>query len=70
MVSAFAARRRDIARKIIATKAGYVLAPKGNRGALRAGVDLFVVEQRTSGFQDTIIARACQLALAGRREML
>jgi predicted transposase YbfD/YdcC len=49
--------QRDIAQKILDKKADYVLALKGNQGTLRADVDLFVAEQRASGFEDTTISR-------------
>ena len=34
-------------------KADYVLAVKGNQGALREDVELFVAEQKAAGFKDT-----------------
>jgi predicted transposase YbfD/YdcC len=50
--------QRDIAQAIIAKKADYVLALKGNQGSLREDVELFVAEQRTNGFTETTISRA------------
>jgi predicted transposase YbfD/YdcC len=44
--------QRDIAQQIIAKKADYVLALKGNQGTLRDDVELFVVEQKAAGFKD------------------
>lgn len=49
--------QRDIARAILAKKADYVLALKGNQGTLRADVELFVAEQKDRGFADTTISR-------------
>ena len=49
--------QRDIARTIIDKKADYVLALKGNQGALRDDVDVFVAEQKAKDFQDTTISR-------------
>jgi predicted transposase YbfD/YdcC len=49
--------QRDIAQKIIDKKADYVLALKGNQGTLREDVELFVAEQKASGFKDTKISR-------------
>jgi predicted transposase YbfD/YdcC len=49
--------QRDIAQKVIDQKADYVLALKGNQGALREDVDVFVAEQKATGFQDTEISR-------------
>src|SRR5215216_2497279 len=42
--------QRDIARTILDQKADYVLALKGNQGALREDVELFVAEQKSNGF--------------------
>src|SRR5438270_6284972 len=49
--------QRDIARQIIDQKADYVLALKGNQGSLREDVELFVAEQKATGFKDTTISR-------------
>src|SRR5438270_7960381 len=49
--------QRDIAQKIIATKADYVLALKGNQGSLREDIELFVAEQKATAFKDTKISR-------------
>jgi predicted transposase YbfD/YdcC len=45
--------QRDIAQTILDKKADYVLALKGNQGSLRADVEVFVTEQKASGFADT-----------------
>ena len=44
--------QRDIAKKIIAKKADYVLALKGNQGSLREDVEVFANEQKSNGFAD------------------
>jgi len=49
--------QRDIARHILAKKADYVLALKGNQGSLCADVELFAAEQRAVGFKDAKISR-------------
>lgn len=49
--------QRDIARKVIDKKADYILALKGNQGALREDVELFAAEQKTNGFKDTKVTR-------------
>jgi len=49
--------QRDIAKKIADKKADYVLALKGNQGALREDGDLFVAEQTANGFKDTTISQ-------------
>jgi len=49
--------QRDIARKIIEKKADYVLALKGNQGALRDDVELFAAEQKAHGFVDTEVSQ-------------
>lgn len=49
--------QRDIAEKIIAKKADYVLALKGNQGTLREDVELFAAEQKANGFKDTHVSR-------------
>jgi len=49
--------QRDIAEKIVAKKADYVLALKGNQGTLRQDVELFAAEQKANGFKDTEVSR-------------
>ncbi len=49
--------QRGIAQKVIDKKADYVLALKGNQGALREDVETFVAEQKATGFKDTTISR-------------
>src|SRR5215472_802999 len=49
--------QRDIAEKIVAKKADYVLALKGNQGTLRQDVELFAAEQKANGFKDTQVSR-------------
>ena len=49
--------QRSIARTILAKKADYVLALKGNQSALHADVALFVAEQKGRGFHDSKISR-------------
>ena len=48
--------QRDIAKKILAKKADYILALKGNQGTLREDVELFANEQKTTGFAGTAIS--------------
>lgn len=48
--------QRDIAAKIIAKKADYILALKGNQTTLHADVELFLNEQKTKAFADTTIS--------------
>ena len=48
--------QRHIARKIVDKKADYVLALKGNQGALRDDVELLATEQKSRGFADTTIS--------------
>jgi predicted transposase YbfD/YdcC len=50
--------QRAIAQKIVDKKADYILALKGNQGALRKDVELFVAEQNAKDFKDTTISRA------------
>jgi predicted transposase YbfD/YdcC len=45
--------QRDIAAKIIAKKADYILALKGNQGSLREDVEIFADEQKTRAFADS-----------------
>ena len=49
--------QRDIAQKVVAKKADYVLALKGNQGSLREDVELFVAEQKAADFKNTTISR-------------
>jgi predicted transposase YbfD/YdcC len=49
--------QRDIARRIIDSKADYVLALKGNQGTLREDVELFAAEQKANNFKDAAISR-------------
>jgi predicted transposase YbfD/YdcC len=49
--------QREIAEKIIAKKADYVLALKGNQGTLREDVELFAAEQKANGFKHTHVSR-------------
>ena len=49
--------QREIAQKIVAKKADYLLALKGNQGTLREDVELFVAEQQAAGFKDSKISR-------------
>ena len=49
--------QRDIAQTILDRKADYVLALKGNQGALRADVELFVAEQKSNGFKHATSSR-------------
>ena len=49
--------QREIAQAIVDKKADYILALKGNQGTLREDVALFVAEQKTNGFKDTIVSR-------------
>jgi predicted transposase YbfD/YdcC len=49
--------QREIASKIIAKKADYVLALKGNQGTLHEDVELFANEQKAKDFQDTMVSQ-------------
>jgi len=49
--------QRGIAQQIVDQKADYVLALKGNQGSLREDVEVFVAEQKATGFTDTKISR-------------
>ncbi|MGH7104382.1 MAG: ISAs1 family transposase [Acetobacteraceae bacterium] len=49
--------QREIAQKVMDKKADYLLALKGNQGSLREDVELFVTEQKATGFKDTAISR-------------
>ena len=48
--------QRAIAQKIVDKKADYLLALKGNQGALRDDVELFATEQKARAFADTTIS--------------
>ena len=48
--------QRDIAARIIAKKADYILALKGNQGSLREDVETFADEQKTRDFVDSQIS--------------
>jgi len=49
--------QRNIAKKIIAKKADYIIALKGNQAGLQEDVKLFADEQKASGFKDATISR-------------
>ena len=49
--------QREIAAKIIAKEADYVLALKGNQGTLRADVELFFNEPKARAFEDVAVSR-------------
>lgn len=49
--------QRSIAQKIKDKKANYIIALKGNQGALHEDVKIFVSEQKAKDFKDTIITR-------------
>jgi predicted transposase YbfD/YdcC len=49
--------QREIAQQILAQKADYVLALKGNQGTLREDVEVFAAEQKAKGFKDTKVSR-------------
>jgi predicted transposase YbfD/YdcC len=49
--------QRTIAQTILDKKADYVLALKGNQGALHEDVALFAAEQKARGFHDSKISR-------------
>jgi predicted transposase YbfD/YdcC len=49
--------QREIAAKIIAKEAGYVLALKSNQGTLREDVELFLLEQKARKFADCVVDR-------------
>lgn len=49
--------QRSIARKIIDKKADYIIALKGNQGALHEDVKLFAAEQKANGFKEATISR-------------
>jgi len=49
--------QRAIAEKIIAKKADYLIALKGNQGTLHEDVKLLAIEQNTKGFKDVVVSR-------------
>jgi len=49
--------QRGIANKIIAKKADYIIALKGNQGTLHEDVKVFAAEQKANGFKDTTVSR-------------
>ncbi len=49
--------QREIAQKVLDKEADYVLALKGNQGALREDVEVFAAEQKTKGFSDSTVSR-------------
>ena len=49
--------QKEIAKKIVAKEADYVLALKGNQGTLSDDVELFFAEQNSCKFKDTVIGR-------------
>ena len=49
--------QKEIARQIVNKNADYVLALKGNQGALREDVELFAAEQKANGFKDTAVSQ-------------
>jgi len=53
--------QKEIASKIVAKEAGYVLALKGNQGTLSDDVELFFSEQKARKFEDTVVSRHATL---------
>ena len=49
--------QKEIARKIVAQEADYVLALKGNQGTLNDDVELFFAEQKACKFNETVVSR-------------
>jgi len=49
--------QKEIAKKIVAKEADYVLALKGNQGLLSQDVELFFGEQKACKFEDTAVSR-------------
>jgi predicted transposase YbfD/YdcC len=49
--------QRNIARKILAKKADYIIALKGNQGTLHEDVKIYAIEQKANGFRDAKISR-------------
>jgi predicted transposase YbfD/YdcC len=63
--------QREIAEKILEKKADYVLALKGTQGTLREDVEVFITEEKATGFKDTNISsmkRSTAITVALRRE--
>ena len=49
--------QKEIAKKIVAKEADYMLALKGNQGTLNDDVELFLTEQKACKFKDTVVSR-------------
>lgn len=49
--------QKEIAKKIVAKEADYVLALKGNQGSLSEDVELFFSEQNACKFKDVVVSR-------------
>jgi len=49
--------QRNIAKKIIAKKADYIIALKGNQGTVHDDVKVFVAEKNANDFKDTVISQ-------------
>ena len=49
--------QKEIAKKIVAKAADYVLALKGNQGTLNEDVELFFCEQKACEFKDVVFSR-------------
>ena len=49
--------QKEIAKQIVNKNADYILALKGNQGALREDVELFAAEQKANGFKDTAVSQ-------------
>jgi len=49
--------QRESAQKLLDERADHVLAPKANRGSLRADIELFAAEPKARDFSDTKAAR-------------
>jgi len=49
--------QREIAAKILSKEADYVLALKGNQGALRMDIEQFFQEQKSRAFADTTVSK-------------
>jgi predicted transposase YbfD/YdcC len=50
--------QKEIAAKIVAKEADYVLALKGNQGTLRDDVETFCIDQKSCGFKDVTASMA------------
>jgi predicted transposase YbfD/YdcC len=50
--------QREVAAKIVAKKADYVLALKGNQGTLHKDIQLFANEQKATNFKDCSISQS------------